>query len=294
MTATDEQWLAARFAEHREHLLAVAYRMLGSPAEADDALQEYWLRLSRSDTSQVRNLQAWLTTGVARVCLDMLRSRRSRREEPLGALTPGADLQPSAHADPERQMLLADGAGVALLVVLEALTPPERIAFVLHDIFDVPFDEIGPLVDRSSAAARQLASRARRRVRGASPTDADAARGWVAVGAFLAAAREGDFAALLELLDPDAALNIERSAGQLSIHGALAVAKRGVAFARLAHGARPAWVGGTTGFIVTRGGRTIGTAGLTVGGGRIVRIDLLLGGSTFMRREKFEPSTNGL
>jgi RNA polymerase sigma-70 factor, ECF subfamily len=199
--------LAEHFEESRTHLRAVAYRMLGSVSEADDAVQESWLRLGRSDTDQVENLPAWLTTVVARVCLDILRSRKSRREEPLGAHLPEPIVSSEDGLDPEHEALLADSVGLALLVVLETLTPPERLAFVLHDMFAVPFDEIAPIVGRSPAAARQLASRARRRVRGAAPApDADVARQRQVVDAFLAAARDGDFDVLLAVLDPDVVL----------------------------------------------------------------------------------------
>src|SRR5215213_4189446 len=193
----EREWLADRFEANRTHLRAVAYRILGSVSEADDAVQESWLRLSRSDRSDVENLRGYLTTVVARICLDMLRSRRSRREEPLGAYVPDAIVSRADALDPEHQALLADSVGLALLVVLETLNPAERLAFVLHDMFAVPFEEIAPIVDRSPAAARQLASRARRRVRGATPApDADLARQREVVDAFLAAARSGDFEAL--------------------------------------------------------------------------------------------------
>src|SRR3989441_3729479 len=199
----DRGWLATRFEENRTHLKAVAYRMLGSVSEAEDAVQDAWLRLSRSDTSGVENLDGWLTTIVARVCLDMLRSRKSRREEPLGARAPEMIVSREEGVDPEREALLADSVGLALLVVLETLAPAERVAFVLHDMFDLPFDEIAPIVGRSPAAARQLASRARRRVQGVTAPDVDRTRQRALVGAFLAASRDGDFEALLAVLDPD-------------------------------------------------------------------------------------------
>jgi RNA polymerase sigma factor (sigma-70 family) len=206
----ERDWLADRFEEQRTNLRAVAYRMLGSLAEADDAVQEAWLRLSRSDTSGVENLGGWLTTVVGRVCLDMLRARRSRREESLGAHVPDPIVSPEDGVHPEHEALLADSVGLALLVVLETLSPAERLAFVLHDMFDVPFDEIGAIVGRSPAAARQLASRARRRVKGAAPIpDADLGRQREVVGAFLAAARGGDFDALLAVLDPDVVLRAD-------------------------------------------------------------------------------------
>src|SRR5213592_1097347 len=202
----EREWLAERFEANRTHLRAVAYRMLGSVSEADDAVQEAWLRLSRADAGGVENLRAWLTTVVARVCLDMMRSRRSRREEPLGPHVPEPIVSREDGLDPEHEALLADSVGLALLVVLETLTPAERLAFVLHDMFAVPFDEIAPIVGRSPTAARQLASRARRRVRAAPVPDADLTAQWEVVEAFLAAARGGDFEALVAVLDPDVEL----------------------------------------------------------------------------------------
>src|ERR671929_687666 len=209
----EHDWLAQRFEAHRPHLRAVAYRMLGSISEADDAVQQAWLRLSRSDTSDVENLGGWLTTVVARVCLDMLRSRRSRREEPLGVRVPDPIVSRADGMNPECDALLADSVGLALLVILETLAPAERLAFVLHDIFAVPFEEIAPIVGRSEVAARQLASRARRRVRGAAPVpDVDLSRQREVVDAFLAAARGGDFEALVAVLDPDVVLRVDRGA----------------------------------------------------------------------------------
>src|SRR5436190_854149 len=209
----ERDWLAERFESDRTRLRAVAYRMLGSVSEADDAVQEAWLRLSRSDAGDIENLSGWLTTVVARVSLDMLRSRKSRREESLGPHVPEPILSNPDELDPEHEALLADSVGLALLVVLETLSPDERLAFVMHDMFAVPFDEIGPLVGRSPAAARQLASRARRRVRGAAqPPDVDLARQREVVDAFLAAARGGDFDALLRLLDPEVVLRVDRGA----------------------------------------------------------------------------------
>ena len=206
----ERDWLAERFEEHRTHLRAVAYRMLGSLSEADDAVQEAWLRLSRTDTNKVENLGGWLTTVVARVSLNMLRSRRSRQEAPLGVHMPDPIIDRADGTDPEHEALLADSVGLALLVVLETLTPPERIAFVLHDMFAVPFDEIAPIVDRSPDAARQLASRARRRVQGENTVpDADLNTQRRVADAFLAAARGGDFEALLEVLDPDVVLRAD-------------------------------------------------------------------------------------
>jgi RNA polymerase sigma factor (sigma-70 family) len=258
----------------------VAYRMLGSLGEADDAVQEAWLRLSRSDTSEVENLGGWLTTVVGRVCLDMLRSRRSRREEPLDAHVPEPIVSREDDADPEHQALLADSVGLALLVVLETLAPAERLAFVLHDMFAVPFDEIAPIVGRSPAAARQLASRARRRVQGVAPVpDTDVARQREVVNAFIAAAREGDFEALLEVLDPDVVLRADRGAvpagASTVIRGATAVAENATSFASLAPFGRPALVNGAAGMVVAPHGRPYAVMGFTVRGGRIVEIDVL-------------------
>lgn len=260
------------FEASRPQLRAVAYRMLGSLTEAEDAVQETWLRLHRSDTSEVDNLQAWLTTVVARVSLDMLRSRRSRREEPLEARLP----EPIVTNGPEDEALLADGVGLALLVVLETLTPAERLAFVLHDLFGVPFEAIAPIVDRSPAAARQLASRARRRVRGATPEpDTDLARQRELVDAFLAAAREGDFESLLGVLDPEVVLRVDRGAVTQVIRGASAVIAQASTYASLTRQARPVYVNGTAGFVVVSPERPFAVAGFTIAGERIVEIDIL-------------------
>jgi RNA polymerase sigma-70 factor (ECF subfamily) len=276
----ERDYLAQQFEANRTHLRAVAYRMLGSVSEADDAVQESWLRLSRSDTSEVENLRAWLTTVTARVSLDMLRSRNSRREEPLGPYMPDPIVSREDGVDPEHEALLADSVGLALLVVLETLAPAERLAFVLHDMFAVPFDEIAAIVGRSPAAARQLASRARRRVRGASPVpDVDVARQRQVVDAFLAAARGGDFDALVAVLDPDVVLRVDAGAlrpGQSrEVRGAAAVAEQVRTFAALARFARPALVNGAAGFVVARSGRPLTVAGFTVAGDRIAEIDLL-------------------
>jgi RNA polymerase sigma factor (sigma-70 family) len=274
----EREYLAQQFEDHRDHLRAVAYRMLGSVSEADDAVQETWLRLSRSDDSKVENLGGWLTTVVARVCLDMLRSRKSRREEPLGPHVPEPIVSRADGVDPEHETLLADSVGLALQVVLETLTPAERLAFVLHDMFGVSFDDIAPIVDRSPAAARQLASRARRRVRGgAPPPDPDLARQREVVDAFLAAAREGDFDALLEVLDPDVVLRVDRGATRpgVLIEGAGAVVKQARRFAGGARFARPALVNGAAGLVVAPGGRPVALAGLTVANGKVVEIDVL-------------------
>jgi RNA polymerase sigma factor (sigma-70 family) len=268
--------LADRFEANRTHLRAVAYRMLGSVSEADDAVQEAWLRLSRrSDPDELDNLRAWLTTVVARVCLDMLRSRRSRREEPFDAHMPEPIVSREDGMDPEQEALLADSVGLALLVVLETLTPAERLAFVLHDMFAVPFDEIASIVDRSPQAARQLASRARRRVRGTAPEpDVDLARQREVVDAFLAASREGDFDALLAVLDPDVVLRADGPDAPIQLRGAQAVVGQARRYARLVPFARPALVNGAAGFVVAPRGRPFAVIGMTVSGGRIAEIDV--------------------
>jgi RNA polymerase sigma factor (sigma-70 family) len=274
----ESEYLARQFESHRGHLRAVAYRMLGSVSEADDAVQESWLRLSRSDDSKIDNLGGWLTTVVARVSLDMLRSRKTRREEPLGPHVPEPIVSREDVVDPEHETLLADSVGLALQVVLDTLTPAERLAFVLHDMFGVPFDDIAPIVDRSPAAARQLASRARRRVRGgAPPPDVDLARQREVVDAFLAAARDGDFEALLEILDPEVVLRVDRGPTRpgVSIKGAAAVVKEAGRYAGGARFARPALVNGAAGFVVAPGGRPVALAGFTVAGGKIVEMDVL-------------------
>jgi len=277
MTQPDD--LAARFETHRPHLRAVAYRMLGSVAEADDAVQEAWLRMSRSDTGQVANLGGWLTTVVARLCLDILRTRRARREEPMGVHLPEPILSPADGPDPEQQALLADSVGLAMLVILETLTPAERLAFVLHDVFGIPFDEIAPIVDRTPTAARQLASRARRRVQG-TPTepDVDLARQREVVSAFIAASRSGDFDALLEVLDPDVVVRADfgaRAGGRRETRGAQAVAAQAMLFRRFADGARQAIVNGAAGVVVFTPRGPYAVMGATVRGGRIVEIDIL-------------------
>jgi RNA polymerase sigma factor (sigma-70 family) len=268
-------WLAERFEENRKHLRAVAYRMLGSPSEADDAVQEAWLRLSRSGASGIENLDGWLTTVVARVCLDMLRSRESRQEEPLGV---HADVvSPEDGVDPEHEALLGDSVGLALVVVLETLAPAERVAFVLHDLFAVPFEEIAPIVGRSPAAARQLASRARRRVRGgATVPEADISRRREVVDAFLAASRGGDFEALLAVLDPDVVLRADDAAVEMGaereVRGAAAVAET---FSGRARAARPALVDGAVGLVWSQGGGPRVVFGFTITEGKIVEVDLI-------------------
>jgi RNA polymerase sigma factor (sigma-70 family) len=278
----DHEWLAGHFERHRPHLRAVAYRMLGSLAEADDAVQDTWLRLSRSGAEDVENLGAWLTTIVARVCLNMLRSRNRRREEPLPERLHDPVISPEGEAQPEEQALLADSVGLALLVVLDTLTPDERLAFVLHDMFDLPFAEIGPVVGRSPAAAKQLASRARRRVQGTGmPTpDPDPARQREVVDAFFAAARRGDFDALVAVLHPAvvarADFGARRPAGPVVIRGAEAVARQ----ARLG-GALPdtrlhkARVDGSADVVVTMRGRPFAVMSFTVADGKITEIDTI-------------------
>jgi RNA polymerase sigma-70 factor (ECF subfamily) len=269
--------LAERFEAHRPHLRAVAYQLLGSPSEAEDAVQEAWLRLSRSDAASVENLGGWLTTVVARLCLNMLQSRTSRREEPLDAQGAEPIGRGTDGTDPEQEALLADAVGPALLIVLDMLAPAERLAFVLHDVFAVPFDEIAVIVGRSPAAARQLASRARRRVQGATAMpETDLSRQRIVVDAFLAATRGGDFRALLALLDPDVVFRADHAAVQLGapeeIRGAAAVATR---FAGQAQAAEPALVDGAAGAVWAPGGRPRAVFSFTVKRGLIVGIDLL-------------------
>jgi len=276
----EHDWLAQRFEAHRTHLRTVAYRMLGSIGEADDAVQEAWMRLSRSDADDIENLGGWLTTVVARVCLDTLRSRTSRREEPLATRVPDPIVSRADGTDPEHEALLADSVGLALLAVLETLSPAERLAFVLHDTFAVPFNEIAPIVGRSPTAARQLASRARRRVRGADTVpDADLIRQQEVVDAFLAASREGDFEALLALLDPDVVLRIDggavRAGLSREVRGVRAVAEQTLTFSRLSPFVRPALVNGAAEVVVAPRGRLFAVMGFTVRRGKIVEIDVL-------------------
>ncbi|SHM31687.1 sigma-70 family RNA polymerase sigma factor [Actinacidiphila paucisporea] len=265
----NDELLAERFQSNRSHLRAVAYRMLGSATEADDAVQEAWLRLSRSDSGEVANLAGWLTTVVGRVCLDMLRSRRSRREEPLAAVPePGA-------ADPEQEAMLADSVGIALLVVLETLDPAERLAFVLHDMFAVPFDDIAPIVDRTPTAARQLASRARRRVQGAPvAAEPDLALQRQVVSAFLTASREGDFEALVAVLDPDAVVRTD-AAGVPVTRGATAVARNAATFATSAVEAYLALVDGAVGIVAEAGTPAHRVLVFTIAAGRVRTVDIL-------------------
>jgi RNA polymerase sigma factor (sigma-70 family) len=270
----ENEWLAQRFEEQRPRLRAVAYRMLGSLAEADDAVQDAWLRLSQSDADEIDNLGGWLTTVVARACLNVLRSRRIRREDSFGVHLPDPVVTPDGNLEPEQEALLADSVGLALLVVLESLTPAERLAFVLHDMFELPFDEIAGLLGRSPTAARQLASRARRRVKGADipVRDPDLVRQREVVDAFFAAARAGDFDALVQVLDPDVVLRGDFGPGRrlAVVRGVAAVAK----LARAPHGAQlyPALVNGTAGAVITLNGQPSSVLAFTVVGAKIVEI----------------------
>jgi len=279
---TEPDWLAEGFEKNRARLLAVAYRMLGSFAEAEDAVQEAWLRLSRSDASGVDNLGAWLTTIVARVCLNVLRSRKTRREEPLGVHVPDPVIGRADGTTPEDEALLADSVGLALQVVLETLTPAERLAFVLHDMFDLPFDQIAPMVGRSPAMARQLASRARRRVQGADiqATDPDIARQREVVDAFFAAAHRGDFDALVAVLDPDVVLRSDggtaRPDASVVLHGAAAVAGRTLTAAQPSALRRPVLVNGAAGVVVIVSGQPVAVMGFTVSRGKIAEIDAIV------------------
>jgi len=276
----DQDWLAERFEEQRSRLRAVAYRMLGSVSEADDAVQETWLRLSRTGASDVENLGGWLTTVVARVSLNMLRSRQSRREEPLGVHVPEPIVDRVDGTDPEHEALLADSVGLALLVVLETLTPAERLAFVLHDMFAVPFEQIAPIVERSPEAARQLASRARRRVQGeAVVPDADLDRQREVVSAFMAAARQGDFDALVAVLDPGVVVRADVGAvpvgASREVRGAEAVARSALSYADAGQLVQPALINGVAGAVTIRRGRPTSVGAFTVRGGKIVAIDIL-------------------
>jgi RNA polymerase sigma-70 factor (ECF subfamily) len=284
MTAMDDK--TGQFEEHRAHLRAVAYRMLGSLSEADDAIQETWIRFDRTDTAGVENLRGWLTTVVSRVSLNILRSRRTRREDPMQPHMPDMVLDRPGETDPEHEALLADSVGVALLVVLDTLSAAERLAFVLHDIFAVPFDEIAPIVERSPEAARQLASRARRRIQGeATVPDVDVERQREVVDAFLAASRDGDFDALLAVLDPDVVVRADQGvvpAGAIGpvgssgpVRGAEAVARRAMVFAQIGVITHPALVNGVAGAVTTRDGVAFSVGAFTVRGGKIVALDVL-------------------
>jgi RNA polymerase sigma-70 factor, ECF subfamily len=274
----ERDYLAERFEEHRTHLRAVAYRMLGSLSEVDDAVQEAWLRLSRADATGIDNLRGWLTTVVARVCLDMLRSRQSRREEPFTPDAPEPVATGTRGSSPEREALLADSVGLALLVVLDRLSPAERLAFVLHDMFAVPFEEIGPIVGRSAEAARQLASRARRRVRGAAPPQLDLDRQREVVDAFLAALRGGDFEGLLAVLDPDLVVRTDLAVGsgaRAEVRGAAVWAKQAAAFGHLARLVRPALVNGAIGLVMAPRGRLSRALTFKIANGKITEIEVI-------------------
>jgi RNA polymerase sigma-70 factor (ECF subfamily) len=276
----DERWLSERFEEHRGRLRTVAYRMLGSLSEADDAVQEAWLRARRADTSAVADPRAWLTTIVARVSLNLLRARRSRPEDPFGGPIPDPVVDPREGVRPEHEALLADSVGLALLVVLETLGPPERLAYVLHDMFDLPFEEIAPILERSPAATRQLASRARRRIRAAAPPgDASLAEQRPAVEAFLAASREGNLDGLIAVLHPDVVLRADfgpaAAARFREVRGAAAVAGQAETYARLGLEATPVLVNGGPGVVNRRAGAPFSVLGFTVAEGRIVAIDIL-------------------
>lgn len=276
----EREWLAERFEENRDHLRAVAYRMLGSQGDADDAVQESWLRLSRADAGSIENLAGWLTTVVARVCLDMLRSRKSRHEDPFDASLPEPIARSARGSDPEREALLAESVGLALIVVLDTLTPAERLAFVLHDLFGVSFDEIAAIIGRSPAAARQLASRARRRVQGAPKTSAaDLARQRRIVDAFLAALRAGDVEGLLAVLDPDVVVRADVSGvapgGPTEVRGARTWALGAITAARGVRFAQPALVNGAVGVVVAPKGRLFRVLSFTIARGRITQIEVI-------------------
>jgi RNA polymerase sigma factor (sigma-70 family) len=274
----EREFLAQQFEEHRTRLRAVAYRMLGSLSEADDAVQEAWLRLNRSDAGEIENLDGWLTTVVARISLNMLRSRKTRREEPLAGRLPDLLVDRVDGLNPEHEALLADSVGLALLVVLETLNPAERLAFVMHDIFAVPFDEIAPIVDRTPEAARQLASRARRRVRAERTVpDANLETQREVINAFLAAARDGDFDRLVAVLDPDVVLRQDFGpvGGSREIHGAAAVASQATSYAQIGLDIRPALINGVAGAVAFRDGQPFSIGALTVRNGKIVELDFL-------------------
>jgi RNA polymerase sigma-70 factor (ECF subfamily) len=271
----ERDYLAERFEENRAHLRAVAYRMLGSVSEVDDAVQEAWLRLSRTDTTAIDNLGGWLTTVVARVCLDMLRSRKSRREEPFTPHAPEPVATGTSGSSPEHEALLADSVGLALLVVLDRLEPAERLAFVLHDMFAVPFDEIAPIVGRSAEAARQLASRARRRVRGGEAPDPDLARQREVVEAFVAALRAGDFEGLLAVLDPDLVVRADMTGAPSEVRGAAVWAKGAISYGHLVQLTQFATVNGAIGVVVAPRGRLVRALRFTVADDKITEIDVI-------------------
>jgi RNA polymerase sigma factor (sigma-70 family) len=276
---TDQEWLAERFEEHRSRLRAVAYRMLGSLSEADDAVQDAWLRVSRADTNEVENLGAWLTTIVARVALNVLRSRNTHPQQSLDVHVPDLIVDAADGTDPEHEALLADSVGLALLVVLETLSPAERLAFVLHDMFAVPFEQIAPIVDRSPEATRQLASRARRRVRGTAPApSAPLGEQWKVVDAFLAAARDGDFDALVAVLDPNVVLRADGGMTGLSRHveGAEAVARQATMWSQVGLTIKRALVNGAPGLVSERNGKPFSVGAFTIRDGRIVECYFLV------------------
>lgn len=276
MNKDAKELLAEQFEAHRTHLRAVAYRMLGSVSEAEDAVQEGWIRFNRTDTSDVNNLGGWLTTVVSRVCLDALRSRRARREEPRAERLPDPIVSTDATADPEHEAVLADAVGLAMLVVLDTLPPAERLAFVLHDMFAVPFTEIAPIVRRSVDATKMMASRARQRVQGSGTVpDADIGRQRQVVDAFLAAARRGDFEALVAVLDPDVVLRADEVAGLRVIRGATAVASGAIMFSKLGPAEQLVVVNGTPGVVASRDGEIFSVAAFTVVNDRIVEIDIV-------------------
>jgi RNA polymerase sigma-70 factor (ECF subfamily) len=278
VTRNEQDSLSREFEEHRTRLRSVAYRMLGSLSEAEDAVQDAWLRLSRTEAGEIENLGAWLTTVVARIALNMLRSRRSRGEAPFDGCLPDPIVDPAGGTDPEHEALLADSVGLALLVVLDTLTPPERLAFVLHDMFAVPFEEIARILERSPEATRQLASRARRRVRGrAAPPDTELPAQWEVLDAFLAAARDGDFEALLAVLDPDVVLRADGGAGALSqrLRGAETVARQAQMFSRTGATPRRALVNGLPGVVSLRDGRPFSIGAFTIRRGRIAEMYFL-------------------
>ncbi|HET7049332.1 MAG TPA: sigma-70 family RNA polymerase sigma factor [Solirubrobacteraceae bacterium] len=274
-----QDWLAERFEQHRPRLRAVSYRMLGSLSEADDAVQEAWLRFSGADTSAVEDLGAWLTTVVARICLNALRSRKARPEEPIDPHLPDPIVSAVGAVNPEDEALVADSVGLALLIVLDSLAPAERLAFVLHDVFDVPFEQVAPIVDRSEAATRQLASRARRRLRTTGTSDLDIAKQWELVDAFLAAARDGDFDALLKVLDPDVVRRVDAGATLPGVppilRGARAVASGAVSFQKLGYVGRRALVNGGPGVVSFAGDKPLSVVGFTIAGGKIVEMNIL-------------------
>ena len=279
MMTGEREWLTERFQQHRSHLRGIAYRMLGSVSEADDALQEAWLRIRDQDPGSVENMQAWLTTIVGRVCLNMLRARRARREEFPDVYVPDPVVSFEDGADPEQEALVAESVGLALLVVLDALSPPERLAFVLHDVFGVPFADIAAVLQRSEAAAQQLASRARRRVHGLPMPDPDVARQRDVVDAFFAASRDGDFDALVAVLDPEVELRIDggvlREKASLLLRGAQAVAAYSSTYSKLYPFVRPALVNGAAGAVIAPSGRVFSVMAFTVTSGKITQIDVL-------------------